>query len=174
MYEENYASRSSCVGRPRPHAANLRRARLQHGPLPTILDALGQPDETLDADRSSPPSKAVPCPTHQRDLSRIPRHPLSLLLATCPRHARHYKYIFNAGDFDEVYDLTPTPASFTTASTTRVQGSRRAPAKGNRRGLAARTRSDADDVAKMFATGPSSGQFEASATPSASSAPAAK
>jgi arylsulfatase A-like enzyme len=77
--------------------------------FPTILDAIGQPDEQLDGQSFLAVLEGKPLPK-SRDAIFLEFHGIRYLYSQRALVTRDgYKYIFNAGDFDEFYDLNKDP-----------------------------------------------------------------
>ncbi len=77
--------------------------------FPTLLDALGQPDRTLDGKSFLEVLEGKPLTT-ARDAIYLEFHGIRYLCSQRALVTRDgYKYIFNAGDYDEFYDLNQDP-----------------------------------------------------------------
>ncbi len=133
--------------------------------FPTILDALGQPDAALDGNSflNALDSKAL---TNSRDAIFVEFHGIRYLLSQRALVTRDgFKYIFNAGDFDECYDLNKDPGELSNvidssdyrAVVTRLRDRLKEAAAQSRDPIQ-------DDIAKMFGDWKNlSGQHEAAA-----------
>jgi len=131
--------------------------------FPTILDALGQPDETLDG--KSFLSVLDGKPAANRDAIYLEFHGIRYLYSQRALVTHDgYKYIFNAGDFDEFYDLNNDPGELTNRIDAPEYRATVARLRERIKRAAAETRDPIqDDIAKMFGDWENlSGQFEAS------------
>jgi arylsulfatase A-like enzyme len=166
MYEENYRV-PMIVRWPGHVAADRTSDELVYNMdiLPTILDIVGHPDETLDGISLRPILEGRDLP-RRREAIYLEFHGIrSLSSQRAVVTGGGDKYIFNAQDDDEFYDLRRDPGELTNriASTEYTAGVERA-----RRLLqeaAARARDPiADYIAKLFGDWENlSGQFEAAA-----------
>lgn len=135
--------------------------------FPTILDALGRPDRSLDGRSFLPALEGKPT-ANPREAIYLEFHGIRYLCSQRALVTRDgYKYIFNAGDFDEFYDLNRDPGELTNA----IASDAYAPVIGRVReelkAVALKARDPiSDNIAKMFGDWQNlSGQFEASAVP---------
>jgi arylsulfatase A-like enzyme len=131
--------------------------------FPTILDALGQPDRTLDGKSFLSAVEGKPFPGG-RDALYLEFHGIRYLYSQRALVTRDgYKYIFNAGDYDEFYDLTKDPGELSN----RIDGSECRETVARLRQRLKRAAAEAndpirDDIAKMFGDWENlSGQHEA-------------
>jgi uncharacterized sulfatase len=131
--------------------------------FPTILDALGQPDDTLDGKSFLPVLDGKPAAN--RDAIYLEFHGIRYLYSQRALVTRDgFKYIFNAGDFDEFYDLNKDPGELTNRIDAPEYRDTVARLRERIKRAAAETRDPIqDDIAKMFGDWENlSGQFEAS------------
>jgi arylsulfatase A-like enzyme len=131
--------------------------------FPTLLDVLGMPDEKLDGKSFLAALQGKPMP-NARDAIYLEFHGIRYLYSQRALVTKDgSKYIFNAGDFDEVYDLRKDPGEL--VNRLDVPEDRETVAKLRERiKLAAAQAGDPirDDIAKMFGDWQNlSGQFEA-------------
>jgi len=131
--------------------------------FPTLLDALGQPDGTLDGKSFLEVLEGKPL-TKNRDAIYLEFHGIRYLYSQRALVTRDgYKYIFNAGDFDEFYDLNQDPGELTN----RVDAPEYRETVARLRQRLKRAAAEAkdpiqDNIAKMFGDWENlSGQFEA-------------
>jgi arylsulfatase A-like enzyme len=131
--------------------------------VPTILDALGQPDASLDGKSflAVLDGRELPAP---RDAIFLEFHGIRYLYSQRALVTRDgCKYIFNAGDFDEFYDLNDDPSELKNRIEDPSYQDKVARVREQLKRTAARVRDPiADDIAKMFGDWENlSGQFEA-------------
>ncbi|MFB0545507.1 MAG: sulfatase-like hydrolase/transferase, partial [Anaerolineae bacterium] len=111
MYEE--AHRVPLIVRwPARFRSSTKRSELVYNMdlMPTILDILGQPDESLDGQSLLPYLEGTPAPGGDRQAIYLEFHGLRYLYSQRALVTRDgYKYIFTPGDQDEVYDLNQDP-----------------------------------------------------------------
>lgn len=131
--------------------------------FPTILDAIGQPDPTLDGKSFLATLDGKPLPT-SRDAIYLEFHGIRYLYSQRALVTRDgYKYIFNAGDFDEFYDLNKDPGELINRIEAPEYRETVTRLRERLKRAAAETRDPIqDDIAKMFGDWENlSGQFEA-------------
>jgi arylsulfatase A-like enzyme len=131
--------------------------------FPTILDALGQPDNTLDG-RSFLEVLNGQAPRTSRDAIYLEFHGIRYLYSQRALVTRDgYKYIFNAGDFDEFYDLNRDPGELNNGIEAPEYRETVIRLRERLKRAAAETKDPIqDDIAKMFGDWENlSGQFEA-------------
>ncbi len=133
--------------------------------LPTILDILGRPDETLDGMSLRPAleGRALPRP---REAIYLEFHGIRSLCSQRAIVTRDgEKYIFNPEDCDEVYDLRHDPDELHNLIVSKEHAPRIERLRGLLKQTAARVRDPiADYIAKLFGDWENlSGQFEAAA-----------
>lgn len=131
--------------------------------FPTILDALGQADPTLDGRSFLAVLEGRPLPA-PRDAIYLEFHGIRYLYSQRALVTRDgYKYIFNAGDFDEFYDLNTDPGELSNRIADPAYRETVARLRERIKRAAAWSRDPiADDIAKMFGDWENlSGQFEA-------------
>lgn len=133
--------------------------------FPTILDALGEPDGSLDGRSFLAALEGRPLP-RPRDAIYLEFHGIRYLYSQRAVVTRAgHKYIFNAGDFDEFYDLNRDPGEL--RNVIDVPEYRDAVSFARRRLEAAAAEAGdpiRDDIAKMFGDWENlSGQHEAAA-----------
>lgn len=81
--------------------------------FPTLLDVLGMPDERLDGKSFLAALQGRPLP-NPRNAIFLEFHGIRYLYSQRAIVTKdNYKYIFNAGDFDELYDLNKDPGELT-------------------------------------------------------------
>jgi arylsulfatase A-like enzyme len=131
--------------------------------FPTLLDALGQPDRTLDGKSFLEVLDGKPLTT-ARDAIYLEFHGIRYLYSQRALVTRDgYKYIFNAGDFDEFYDLNQDPGELVN----RIEASECQETVARLRDRLKRAAAEAsdpirDNIAKMFGDWENlSGQIEA-------------
>jgi len=131
--------------------------------FPTILDALGHPDKTLDGKSFLEILDGKPLAT-SRDAIYLEFHGIRYLYSQRALVTRGgYKYIFNAGDFDEFYDLNQDLGELNN----RIEAVEYRNTVARLRERVKRAAAEAkdpiqDDIAKMFGDWENlSGQFEA-------------
>jgi arylsulfatase A-like enzyme len=133
--------------------------------FPTILDALGQVDKTLDGRSFLSAIEGSPIP-ESRDAIYLEFHGIRYLNSQRALVTRTgYKYIFNAGDFDEFYDLNKDPGELRNLIGSAEYQATVANLRGQLKAAAARARDPIqDNIAKMFGDWENlSGQHEAAA-----------
>ena len=133
--------------------------------FPTILDAIGRPDEQLDGKSFLPALEGKPLP-NAREAIFLEFHGIRYLTSQRALVTKSgYKYIFNAGDFDEFYDLNKDPGELKNAIDASENRELVAKVQGMIKAAALRSRDPiADDIAKMFGDWQNlSGQHEAAA-----------
>lgn len=131
--------------------------------FPTILDVLGQPDPTLDGKSFLPVLAGKPL-SAARDAIYLEFHGIRYLYSQRAIVTREgHKYIFNAGDFDEFYDLNKDPGELTNRINDPAYRDAVDQIRTRLKYAAAQSRDPiADDIAKMFGDWENlSGQFEA-------------
>ena len=133
--------------------------------FPTILDATGQADDKLDGKSFLPvlDGKALP---NARDAIYLEFHGIRYLYSQRALVTREgYKYIFNAGDFDEFYDLNKDPGELSNAIDSPEYCDVVAKLRDRIKAAAAQSHDPiAYDIAKMFGDWQHlSGQHEAAA-----------
>lgn len=133
--------------------------------FPTILDALGKADPKLDGRSFLPVIEGRPIP-EPRDAIYLEFHGIRYLYSQRALITKDgYKYIFNAGDFDEFYDLNRDPAELDNVIGSAEYQERIAEVRERLKAAAARSGDPIqDDIAKMFGDWEMlSGQHEAAA-----------
>lgn len=138
--------------------------------FPTILDAVGRPDEGLDG-RSFLAALAGGALPNPRESIYLEFHGIRYLYSQRALvTADGYKYLFNAGDFDEFYDLNRDPGELINQLASEKYKDLIARLQEEIKAVSLRVRDPiCDDIAKMFGDWTNlSGQFEASEVPSAS------
>jgi len=133
--------------------------------FPTLLDILGQPDPTLDG-MSLLPWLEDRASAEPREAIYLEFHGLRALYTQRALVTREgYKYIFNAGDFDEFYDLNADPGELHNLIDSAAYAERVAEVRRQIKAAAARAADPvADYLAKLFGDWEHlSGQFEAAA-----------
>ena len=133
--------------------------------FPTLLDAVGQGDPTLDGKSFLNALEGKPLP-ESRDAIFLEFHGIRYLLSQRAVVTRDgYKYIFNAGDFDECYDLNKDPAELHNVIEESQYQAIVVRLRDRLKEAAAQSRDPIqDDIAKMFGDWKSlSGQHEAAA-----------
>jgi len=135
--------------------------------FPTILDALGRPDAKLDGQSFLAALEGRPLPNPRR-AAYLEFHGIRYLYSQRALVSRDgYKYIFNAGDFDEMYDLNQDPGELHNRIASPEYGEVVARLRQEFKATALRLGDPiCDNIAKMFGDWTNlSGQFEASAPP---------
>lgn len=133
--------------------------------FPTILDALGQPDDRLDGKSLLAALDGRPLPNAREDIY-LEFHGIRYLYSQRALVTTDgYKYIFNAGDFDEFYDLSKDPGELNNAIDAPEYREIVARLRERIKAAALRSRDPiADNIAKMFGDWEKlSGQHEAAA-----------
>lgn len=131
--------------------------------FPTILDAVGVPDTTLDG-KSFLAAVEGRSGVDVRDAIYLEFHGIRYLYSQRAMVTREgWKYIFNAGDRDEVYDLNSDPGERFNRLDDPAHRERVVSLQNQIKREALRVRDPiADDIAKMFGDWENlSGQFEA-------------
>ncbi|MBN1490729.1 MAG: sulfatase-like hydrolase/transferase [Phycisphaerae bacterium] len=133
--------------------------------MPTILDLLGTPDDTLDGQSFLPALQGKPLASPRENIY-LEFHGIRYLYSQRALVTRDgYKYIFNPGDQDEFYDLNTDPAELANVIDAERYAKKVAAIREQIK-AAARTARDpiSDYVAKLFGDWEKlSGQFESAA-----------
>lgn len=135
--------------------------------FPTLLDALGRPDESLDGVSFLNALEGEPL-AKPRDAIYLEFHGIRYLYSQRALVTRdNYKYIFNAGDFDEFYDLNRDPGELRNLLDVPEHAQIVERVRNELKAAALKVRDPiCDDIAKMFGDWTNlSGQFEASSVP---------
>ncbi|MHC4799796.1 MAG: sulfatase-like hydrolase/transferase, partial [Planctomycetota bacterium] len=134
--------------------------------MPTILDILDCPDQTLDG-RSLLPYLDGKQPIESRDAIYLEFHGIRYLYSQRALVTRDgYKYIFNPGDMDEFYDLNEDPGELINLVHSKEYAKKISDIRERLKAVAAKARDPiCDYISKMFGDWENlSGQFEAAAS----------